>query len=260
MIVPFDIACIILLHIYKEDLLLVYKMRQLSRSFYSAWSEIKKLKFADILIPPNKLKYVRLSNELTVIDIHQYSNIDKTFVNYDAFKYMLHPFLISVDFTHLHDNVSDDVVKLLSKCTSLISIKLNRCSNITNDAADYLSELPSLQSVDFYGCIGLTDLAAKYISKCALLESISFRQCNNLTNIAAVHISNCTNLKNICMSSPYLTDTSVKYISKCTQLISIDFFGCSNVSKNAFKCLSKCPNLEIVISNPMDQPEVRPIV
>ncbi|KAK2432585.1 F-box/LRR-repeat protein [Trifolium repens] len=134
----------------------------------------------------------------------------------------------------LTDNeIDDEGLESISRCSRLSSLKLGICLNITDRGVAYVGMCCSkLKELDLYRCTGVTDLGISAIaSGCPDLEMINTAYCTSITDRALFCLSKCANLQTLEIRGCLLvTSIGLASISmNCKQLSRLDIKKCYNI-------------------------------
>ncbi|XP_045829246.1 F-box/LRR-repeat protein 3-like [Trifolium pratense] len=134
----------------------------------------------------------------------------------------------------LTDNeIDDEGLESMSRCSRLSSLKLGICLNITDRGVSYVGMCCSkIKELDLYRCTGVTDLGISAIaSGCPDLEMINTAYCTSITDRALFCLSKCANLQTLEIRGCLLvTSIGLASISmNCKQLSRLDIKKCYNI-------------------------------
>ncbi|CAJ2656117.1 unnamed protein product [Trifolium pratense] len=134
----------------------------------------------------------------------------------------------------LTDNeIDDEGLESISRCSRLSSLKLGICLNITDRGVSYVGMCCSkIKELDLYRCTGVTDLGISAIaSGCPDLEMINTAYCTSITDRALFCLSKCANLQTLEIRGCLLvTSIGLASISmNCKQLSRLDIKKCYNI-------------------------------
>ncbi|CAK8574776.1 unnamed protein product [Lathyrus sativus] len=140
-------------------------------------------------------------------------------------------FLEELDLTD--NEIDDEGLESISRCSRLSSLKLGICLNITDRGVAYVGMCCSkLKELDLYRCTGVTDLGISAIAYgCRGLEMINTAYCTNITDRALFCLSKCANLQTLEIRGCLLvTSIGLASISmNCKQLSRLDIKKCYNI-------------------------------
>ncbi|KAJ1419272.1 Leucine-rich repeat [Sesbania bispinosa] len=134
----------------------------------------------------------------------------------------------------LTDNeIDDEGLKSISRCSRLSSLKVGICLNITDRGLVHVGMCCSkLKELDLYRSTGVTDLGISAIaSGCPDLEMMNTSYCTSITDRALFSLSKCANLKTLEIRGCLLV-TSIGLASiamNCKQLVRLDIKKCYNI-------------------------------
>ncbi|KAK9054899.1 hypothetical protein SSX86_025978 [Deinandra increscens subsp. villosa] len=150
-------------------------------------------------------------------------------------------FLQELDLTD--NDVDDEGLKSVSRCSELSVLKLGICLNITDDGLIYIgNRCQKLIELDLYRSIGITDKGISAVaSGCAALEMINISYCENVTDSSLTSLSNCCKLNTLeSRGCPLITSSGLKSIAiRCRQLTKLDIKKCVNVNDSGMIPLAR---------------------
>ncbi|KAF1876652.1 hypothetical protein Lal_00030065 [Lupinus albus] len=134
----------------------------------------------------------------------------------------------------LTDNeIDDEGLKSISRCSSLSSLKVGICLNITDRGLAYVGMYCSkLKELDLYRSTGITDLGIAAVCRgCLDLEMINTAYCTSITDSSLFSLSKCSNLKILEIRGCLLvTCIGLAAIAiNCKQLSRLDIKKCYNI-------------------------------
>ncbi|XP_015897663.3 F-box/LRR-repeat protein 3 isoform X1 [Ziziphus jujuba] len=140
----------------------------------------------------------------------------------------------SLEEIDLTDNeVDDEGLKSISRCSKLSSLKLGICLNITDKGVvDIGMRCSKLTELDLYRCTGITDLGTSAIAYgCPGLEMINISYCKDITDSSLRSLSKCSRLNTLeSRGCPLITSLGLAAIAVgCKQLTKLDIKKCSNI-------------------------------
>ncbi|CAM8971518.1 unnamed protein product [Rhodiola kirilowii] len=135
----------------------------------------------------------------------------------------------------LTDNeIDNEGLRSISRCSELLSLKLGICLDITNKGMAYISiGCPKLIELDMYRCMGITNLGIEAIAhRCTNLEMINIAYCKEITDYSLMALSNCSNLNTLeCRGCPLITSLGLAAIAMgCRELANLDIKLCCKVN------------------------------
>ncbi|KAL8237274.1 hypothetical protein R6Q59_018355 [Mikania micrantha] len=141
-------------------------------------------------------------------------------------------FLQELDLTD--NDVDDEGLKSVSRCTELSVLKLGICLNITDEGLIFIGNgCKKLIELDLYRSIGITDKGISAVARgCTTLEMINISYCENITDSSLISLSNCCKLNTLeSRGCPLITSSGLKSIAiRCKQLTKLDIKKCINVN------------------------------
>lgn len=116
------------------------------------------------------------------------------------------PYLEELDVTD--NEIDNEGLKSVSKCSRLSVLKLGICLNINDDGLSHIANgCPKIKELDLYRSTGITDRGiAATAEGCPVLEMINIAYNNKIT------------------------DSSLKSLSKCLRLKALEIRGCCSIS------------------------------
>lgn len=134
----------------------------------------------------------------------------------------------------LTDNeIDDEGLKSISKCTRLSTLKLGICLNITDHGLTNIGMCCSnLKELDLYRSAGISDLGILAIARgCVGLEMINIAYCNRITDGSFISLSKCSKLNALeSRSCPLVTSFGLAAVAVgCKQLTKLDIKNCRNI-------------------------------
>ncbi|KAL8093123.1 hypothetical protein AgCh_035129 [Apium graveolens] len=137
-------------------------------------------------------------------------------------------FLEELDLTD--NEVDDEGLISISRCSKLYSLKLGICLNITSEGLSYIGmSCTKLTELDLYRCAGISDKGILSISDgCTDLQMINIAYCNDITDISLVSLSKCTKIQTFeSRGCPLITSFGLAAIAVgCKQLSKLDIKKC----------------------------------
>ncbi|XP_076913671.1 F-box/LRR-repeat protein 3-like [Bidens hawaiensis] len=141
-------------------------------------------------------------------------------------------FLQELDLTD--NDVDDEGLKSVSRCTELSVLKLGICLNITDEGLIFIgSRCHKLSELDLYRSIGITDKGISAVAcGCTGLEMINISYCESVTDSSLISLSKCCNLNTLeSRGCPLITSLGLEPIAfRCKQLTKLDIKKCLNVN------------------------------
>ncbi|KAG5552865.1 hypothetical protein RHGRI_010839 [Rhododendron griersonianum] len=134
----------------------------------------------------------------------------------------------------LTDNeIDDEGLKSISRCSKLSSLKLGICLNITDKGLAHIGMCCSkLMELDLYRSAGITDSGILTVAGgCPGLEMINTSYCQDITNSSLISLSKCSKLNTLeSRGCSLITSLGIMAIAAgCKQLIKLDIKKCCNV-------------------------------
>ncbi|GKV06133.1 hypothetical protein SLEP1_g18060 [Rubroshorea leprosula] len=134
----------------------------------------------------------------------------------------------------LTDNeIDDEGLKSISRCSKLATLKLGICLNITDEGLMHIGKgCPKLKELDLYRSSGITDLGILEIARgCSDLEMINIAYCKEITDASFLSLSKCSQLRTFeSRGCPLITSFGLTAIAVgCKQLTKLDIKKCHNI-------------------------------
>ncbi|KAM7259596.1 hypothetical protein ACFE04_015337 [Oxalis oulophora] len=147
------------------------------------------------------------------------------------------------------NEIDDEGLKYISRCSRLASLKLGICLNITDKGLWHIGlGCSKLKELDFYRSPGVTDVGIEAISQgCPLLEMINISYNEKITDASLMSLSKCVRLKVLeIRGCPFVSSQGLAAIaSGCRQLSVLDIKKCFNINDQGMLTLSQySPNLK----------------
>ncbi|CAL0306264.1 unnamed protein product [Lupinus luteus] len=140
-------------------------------------------------------------------------------------------YLMELDLTD--NEVDDEGLKSISRCSRLSSLKVGICLNITDRGLAYIGKCCSkLKELDLYRSTGITDLGIAAVCRgCPDLEMLNTAYCTNITDSSLFSLTKCSNLKALEIRGCLLvTSIGLAAIAmNCKQLSRLDIKKCYNI-------------------------------
>ncbi|KAK4755447.1 hypothetical protein SAY87_009204 [Trapa incisa] len=140
-------------------------------------------------------------------------------------------FLEELDLTD--NEVDDEGLKSIGRCSRLIVLKLGICLNITSEGLSHISRSCSkLVELDLYRSSGISESGIVAIAHgCPSLEMINTSYCYGITDNALMSLSKCTKLHTLeCRACPLITSLGLGVITiGCKQLAKLDIKKCNKI-------------------------------
>uniref|UniRef100_A0A7C9D5J3 F-box/LRR-repeat protein 15-like leucin rich repeat domain-containing protein n=1 Tax=Opuntia streptacantha TaxID=393608 RepID=A0A7C9D5J3_OPUST len=135
----------------------------------------------------------------------------------------------------LTDNeIDDEGLKSLSKCSKLAILKLGICLNITDEGLTHIgNKCSKLLELDLYRSMEITDSGVLAIARgCLGLEMINVSYCTEITDGSLMSLAKCAKLRTLeCRGCPHVTSLGVAAIAVgCKRLTKLDIKKCYNVN------------------------------
>lgn len=155
-------------------------------------------------------------------------------------------FLEELDVTD--NEIDDEGLMSISRCSKLCSLKLGICLNITDEGLILVgSGCKKLKELDLYRSLGVTDVGiAKIALGCPDLEMINIAYNSKITDSSLISLSVCLRLKILelrgcsCVSTVGLSAIA----RACRQLEVLDIKKCCNINDSGMLALGQfCHNL-----------------
>jgi len=141
-------------------------------------------------------------------------------------------FLEELDLTD--NEVDDEGLRSISRCSKLSSLKLGICLNITDEGIAHIGKCCSkLVELDLYRSAGITDTGILAIAGgCPGLEMINIAYCDKITDSSFLSLSKCLKLNTLeSRGCPLVTSFGLAAIVVgCKQLIKLDIKKCYNIN------------------------------
>ncbi|KAK9279690.1 hypothetical protein L1049_013370 [Liquidambar formosana] len=141
-------------------------------------------------------------------------------------------FLEELDVTD--NEIDNEGLKSISRCSKLSSLKIGICPNITDDGLTHVGMgCPKLTELDLYRSVGITDAGIAAIAHgCPALEMINIAYNDRVTDDSLISLSKCLKLKALeirgcsCVSSVGLSAIAVG----CRRLTNLGIKKCHNIN------------------------------
>lgn len=140
--------------------------------------------------------------------------------------------LEELDFTD--NEIDNEGLKSISKCSKLAILKLGICLNITDEGLTHIgNKCSNLLELDLYRSVEITDSGVLAIAGgCLGLEMINVSYCKEITDGSLMSLAKCPKLRALeCRGCPLVTSLGVAAIAVgCKQLTKLDIKKCCNVN------------------------------
>ncbi|CAO2823977.1 unnamed protein product [Amaranthus hypochondriacus] len=135
----------------------------------------------------------------------------------------------------LTDNeIDDEGLKSISKCSRLSILKLGICLNITDEGLRHIGNRCSkLVELDLYRSMEITDSGIMAIAHgCPDLEMINMSYCKSVTDASLISMSKCAKLNTLeCRGCSLITSLGIAAIAVgCKHLTRLDIKKCININ------------------------------
>ncbi|KAM1753398.1 hypothetical protein ACFX12_005984 [Malus domestica] len=155
-------------------------------------------------------------------------------------------FLEELDVTD--NEINNEGLKYISRCSKLHSLKLGICLNITDDGLTHVgSGCPKLKELDLYRSRGITDAGiAKIACGCPAMEMINIAYNDKITDSSLISLSQCLRLRILeIRGCPRVSTVGLSTIARaCRELEVLDIKKCVDINDNAMFALGQfCQNL-----------------
>ncbi|PSS34732.1 F-box/LRR-repeat protein [Actinidia chinensis var. chinensis] len=141
-------------------------------------------------------------------------------------------FLEELDLTD--NEIDDEGLKSISRCSKLSSLKLGICLNITDKGLAHIGMCCSkLAELDLYRSAGIADPGILSIAHgCPGLEMINIAYCKDITDSSFISLSKCSKLNTLeSRGCPLVTSLGLAAIAVgCKQLNKLDIKKCYNIN------------------------------
>ncbi|XP_044460878.1 F-box/LRR-repeat protein 3-like isoform X2 [Mangifera indica] len=141
-------------------------------------------------------------------------------------------FLEELDLTD--NEIDDEGLKSISRCSKLSILKLGICLNITGVGLAHVGmSCSKLVELDLYRSVGITDAGVSAIAHgCPDLEMINISYCKDITDTSLISLSKCSSLNTFeSRGCPLITSLGLTAIAVgCKQLIKLDIKKCHNIN------------------------------
>lgn len=141
-------------------------------------------------------------------------------------------FLEELDLTD--NEIDDEGLKSISRCSKLSVLKLGICLNITDGGLAHVGMCCSkLKELDLYRCVGIMDSGILTIAcGCPDLEMINIAYLKDITDSSLLSLSKCSRLNTFeSRGCPLITSLGLAAIAVgCKQLIKLDIKWCHNIN------------------------------
>ncbi|KAG9445338.1 hypothetical protein H6P81_016678 [Aristolochia fimbriata] len=150
-------------------------------------------------------------------------------------------FLEELDVTD--NEVDDEGLKSISRCSRLRSLKVGICSKISDTGLIHVGlSCPQLVELDLYRVIGVTDVGVAAISSgCPRLQMINLAYCPEITDESLRSLSKCLRLTTLEMRGcPRITSVGLSAVAMgCKQISKIDIKKCHEINDAGMLPLAK---------------------
>ncbi|KAJ0027741.1 hypothetical protein Pint_34981 [Pistacia integerrima] len=141
----------------------------------------------------------------------------------------------SLEELDLTDNeIDDEGLKSISRCSKLSILKLGICLNITDLGLAHVGmSCSKLIELDLYRSMGITDTGISAIAHgCPDLEMINIAYCKDITDTSLISLSKCSKLNTFeSRGCPFITSLGLAAIAVgCKQLTKLDIKKCHNIN------------------------------
>ncbi|KAF5446625.1 hypothetical protein F2P56_032235 [Juglans regia] len=159
-----------------------------------------------------------------------------SFISKDAFTLIGRccQFLEELDVTD--NEIDDEGLKSISRCSKLLTLKLGICLNITDDGLTHVANgCPKLKELDLYRSSGITDAGIAAIAHgCPTLEMINIAYNDKITDRSLISLSKCLMLKALEIRGCHsVSSVGLSAIAMgCRQLMVLDIKKCVNINDN----------------------------
>ncbi|KAF4401355.1 hypothetical protein G4B88_001549 [Cannabis sativa] len=140
-------------------------------------------------------------------------------------------FLEELDLTD--NEIDDEGLKSISRCSKLSSLKLGICLDITDKGVAHVGfSCSKLKELDLYRCTDITDSGISAIaSGCPDLEMINIAYCKDISDDSLVSLSKCSRLNTFeGRGCPLITSSGLAAIAtQCKQLVKLDIKKCFKI-------------------------------
>ncbi|XP_027090907.1 F-box/LRR-repeat protein 3 isoform X2 [Coffea arabica] len=123
------------------------------------------------------------------------------------------------------NEVDDEGLKAISRCSKLLSLKMGICTKITDSGLFHVGiYCPKLTQLDLYRCTAVTDVGIMAVANgCLGLEMINMAYCEKVT------------------------DSSLRCLSKCLRLTALEIRGCTRLSSGGLSAIAEgCRKLTLL--------------
>ncbi|XP_051130336.1 F-box/LRR-repeat protein 3 [Andrographis paniculata] len=156
-------------------------------------------------------------------------------------------FLEELDLTD--NEVDDEGLKSISRCSKLSILKLGICLNITDEGLAHIGAgCSKLKEVDLYRSAGITDESILAIATgCPGLEMINIAYCKLISDRSMMSLSKCSKLNTLeSRGCSMITSLGITAIAVgCKQLSKLDIKKCLNIDDTGMIPLAHfCQNLK----------------
>ncbi|KAK3032878.1 hypothetical protein RJ639_037055 [Escallonia herrerae] len=140
-------------------------------------------------------------------------------------------FLEELDLTD--NEIDDEGLKSISRCSKLSNLKLGICLNITDEGLAQIGLCCSqLIELDLYRSAGIMDTGILAIARgCPGLEMVNIAYCKEITDHSLISLSRCSKLNTLeTRGCPLITSLGLAAIAVgCKQLVKLDIKKCYNI-------------------------------
>ncbi|OAY24233.1 F-box/LRR-repeat protein 3 isoform X1 [Manihot esculenta] len=141
------------------------------------------------------------------------------------------------------NEIDDEGLESISRCTKLFSLKLGICLNITDDGLRYIgSSCSKLKDLDLYRSTGITDVGITAVAVgCPALEIINLAYNDKATDASLRSLSTCLNLRALeIRGCRRVSSEGLSAIATgCRKLMVLDLKKCFNINDNAMLPLAQ---------------------
>jgi len=128
------------------------------------------------------------------------------------------------------NRISGHFLRKLRKCTSLVNLYLDGCSNLqVNENFQYLAELTSLQLLHL-SRTNATDASMGQLTTLVNLQTLYMQEIDFLTDVAMTHMQHLVSLRFLDISScTLITDVGIERLSVLTNLRTLHLIRCHRI-------------------------------
>ncbi|XP_047307705.1 F-box/LRR-repeat protein 3-like [Impatiens glandulifera] len=131
------------------------------------------------------------------------------------------------------NEIGDEGLKSISRCSKLVTLKLGLCLNITDQGLVHIGKgCTKLVELDLYRSAGVKDTGLLSIARgCTNLETINMSYCKDITDSSLISLSKCSKLNTLeIRGCSFITSTGLAAIAMgCRNLTKLDIKKCCSI-------------------------------